>query len=83
MSRTTFNNVPRVNATSICQQIPQGLLQPLPLPDQVWEDLLMDFITHLLALVSHSVIWVLRDRLTKYAHFVALPTQFNAQQLAK
>jgi len=60
-----------------------GLLQPLPLPNQVWEDLSMDFITHLLALVGHSVIWVICDHLTKYTHFMALPKQFNAQQLAK
>jgi len=43
----------------------------------------MDFITHLPSSVGHSVIWVICDRLTKYAHFVARPKQFNAHQLAK
>jgi len=57
---------------------PHGLLQPPSLPNQVWEDLSMDFITHLPASVGHSVIWVICDRLTKYAHFLALPKQFNA-----
>ena len=55
---------------SICQSNkylphkPQGLIQPLPTPAQVWEDLSMDFITHLPASVGHTVIWVICERLT-------------------
>jgi len=33
--------------------------------------------------IGHSVIWVICDRLTKYVHFITLPTHFMAQQLAK
>jgi len=61
----------------------QGLLQPLPIPKQVWEEISMDFITHLPSSTRHSVIGFVYDRLTKYAHFIALPTHFTAQQLAK
>jgi len=43
----------------------------------------MDFITHLPVSSGHSVIWVMCDILTKYAHFIALPTHFTTQQLAK
>ncbi|MCH79303.1 transposon Tf2-1 polyprotein [Trifolium medium] len=77
-----------VNACSICQhnkystQPPYGLLQPLPLPQQVWEDISMDFITHLPLTHNRSCIWVIVDRLTKFAHFIALPTSFTAASLA-
>jgi len=42
----------------------------------------MDFITHLLFFAGHTIIWVVCDRLTKYAHFVALPTHFTTPTLA-
>jgi hypothetical protein len=59
-----------------------GLLQPLPVPAQVWEELSMDFITHLPNSFGHTVIWVVCDRLTKFVHFIALPTHFTAEDLA-
>jgi hypothetical protein len=58
-----------------------GLLQPLPLPSQVWEDLSMDFITHLPNSFGHTIIWVVCDRLTKFVHFIALPTSFTTEDL--
>ncbi|XP_058766610.1 uncharacterized protein LOC131640216 [Vicia villosa] len=73
---------------TICQQSKyqtqkkQGLLQPLPIPAQVWEELTMDFITKLPNSFGHTVIWVICDRLTKYVHFIALPTNFTAQDIA-
>ena len=42
----------------------------------------MDFITNLPPSATKTVIWVVVDRLTKYAHFVALPTHFTAAQHA-
>ncbi|GJS24498.1 ty3-gypsy retrotransposon protein [Tanacetum coccineum] len=54
-----------------------GLLQPLLTPSRVWEDVSMDFITGLPAYKGLSVIFVVVDRFTKYAHFGPLPTSFN------
>lgn len=42
----------------------------------------MDFITHLPNSFGHTVIWVICDRLTKFVHFIALPTKFTAEDLA-
>ncbi|KAL0385792.1 UNVERIFIED_CONTAM: hypothetical protein Sradi_2973500 [Sesamum radiatum] len=42
----------------------------------------MDFITHLPPSDGKTVIWVVVDRLTKYAHFISLPARFTAASLA-
>ncbi|XP_057755398.1 uncharacterized protein LOC130974540 [Arachis stenosperma] len=69
----------------ICQQakvenkFPTGLLQPLPVPSQVWEEICMDFITSLPPSHGYSVIMVVIDRLTKFAHFIALKHDFNSK----
>ncbi|KAI3739425.1 hypothetical protein L2E82_29829 [Cichorium intybus] len=72
----------------VCQETkypthkPYGLLQPIPIPSQVWNDISMDFITHLPPSAGKTVIWVVVDRFSKFAHFVGLPTKFTAMSLA-
>nr|KYP31763.1 Retrotransposable element Tf2 [Cajanus cajan] len=78
-----------IKGCPICQQNkyetqkPRGLLQPLNSPSKVWEEVTMDFITSLPSSHGYTVIWVVCDRLSKYSHFVALPTHFTAQHLAQ
>ncbi|XP_030479163.2 uncharacterized protein LOC115696402 [Cannabis sativa] len=73
----------------ICQTIkyspmaPYGLLQPLQLPERVWEDLSMDFIVGLPKSGSVSNILVVVDRFTKYAHFGALSNQYTATKVVE
>jgi hypothetical protein len=55
-----------------------GLLQPLAIPIQRWEEVSMDFITGLSKSAGKSVIMVIVDRLTKYTHFCALSDPFKA-----
>ncbi|KAL4581633.1 hypothetical protein LXL04_006159 [Taraxacum kok-saghyz] len=61
---------------------PYGLLQPLPIPQAPWHDISLDFITHLPPSNGKSSISVIVDRLTKFSHFIALPSKYTAASLA-
>jgi hypothetical protein len=50
------------------QTHPAGLLQPLPIPEQKWESISMDFITGLPRVQGRDCIFVVVDRLTKFFH---------------
>jgi hypothetical protein len=43
----------------------------------------MDFITGLPTVQGKDCIYVVVDRLTKYAHFFAIPTRYSASQVAE
>ena len=59
-----------------------SLLQPLSIPSQRWTQVSMDFITDLPKSKGKSVIMVVVDRLTKYAHFCALSHPFKSRTVA-
>jgi hypothetical protein len=59
-----------------------GLLQPLSIPSQCWEEVSMDFIIGLPKSEGKSVIMVIVDRMTKYTHFCALSHPFKASTVA-
>jgi len=52
--------------------LPDGNLQPLPSPDRAWKSISIDFIVGLPKSKFMTVIFVIIDRLTKYAHFLPL-----------
>lgn len=77
-----------VTQCKICQQAkpthihPAGLLQPLPIPEGAWRDISLDFIEGLPKVDGYSVILVVVDRFTKYAHFMALKHPYTASSVA-
>ncbi|XP_056864071.1 uncharacterized protein LOC130511209 [Raphanus sativus] len=63
----------------ICQlvkaehQVPSGLLQSLPIPEWKWDHITMDFVTGFPTTRNKKdAVWVVVDRLTKSAHFLAI-----------
>ncbi|KAK9114629.1 hypothetical protein Syun_021426 [Stephania yunnanensis] len=64
------------------QVTPAGLLQPLIL-SQIWEDISMGFITGLPISRGKSIIFVVVDRLLKYAHFKPLSHPYIAISVAR
>jgi len=60
-----------------------GTLQPLPISTSIWTEVSMDFITGLPKSGNKSVIMVVVDRLSKYAHFCALPHPFTPTLVAQ
>jgi hypothetical protein len=74
----------------ICQQVkvehqkPVGLLQPLLIPEWKWKNIMMDFVSGLPRGKGGSdVVWVIVDRLTKSAPFLAMKMTDSVEKLAK
>ncbi|GJX06175.1 putative reverse transcriptase domain-containing protein [Tanacetum coccineum] len=65
-------------------QRPLGLLQQPEIPEWEWDKITMDFITKLPNMKSgHDTIWVIVDKMTKLAHFLAMREDYSTERLAK
>ncbi|GKF70100.1 putative reverse transcriptase domain-containing protein [Tanacetum coccineum] len=68
----------------VAHQRPSGLLQQPEIPEWKWESITMNFITKLSRTRSgHNAIWVVVDRLTKSAHFLAIREDYSTKKLAR
>jgi hypothetical protein len=78
-----------VRECNVCQKNkaehthPVGLLQPLLIPEQKWESISMDFIIGLPQVQGKDYIYVVVDRLTKFAHLFSIPSQYSTTHVAK
>ena len=61
---------------------PLGLIQPIPILDQAWTEITMDFIEGLPKCQGKSALWVVIDRFTKFAHLVPMQHHFTSKTLA-
>ncbi|GKD90420.1 retrotransposable element Tf2, partial [Tanacetum coccineum] len=60
-----------------------GYLQPLPIPTKVWHDISMECIEALPPSQGKTVLFVVIDKLTKYAHFIPMSHLFTASQVVQ
>ena len=79
-----------VRRSLTCQQVKAehqksaGLLQPLEVAEWKWEHVTMDFVTYLSrTLQGHDAVWVIVDRLTKSAHFLAVRMTFTLERFCR
>jgi hypothetical protein len=78
-----------VRACAICQRNksdhlhPAVLLQPLEVPSSIWLDIVLDFIEGFPRVNGKTVILMLVDRFSKYAHFVPLGHPYTATTVAR
>ncbi|GKA30143.1 putative reverse transcriptase domain-containing protein [Tanacetum coccineum] len=63
-------------------QKPSRLLEQPEIPEWKWENITMDFIVKLSRTSSgHDSIWVIVDRLTKYAYFLAVCEDYKTERI--
>ncbi|KAJ9508984.1 hypothetical protein QJQ45_028315, partial [Haematococcus lacustris] len=65
-------------------QLPPGLLQPLPIPSRNWQQVSMDFIGPLPATPrGHTMIFTVVDKLSKMIHLIPTTTTATAHDTAR
>ncbi|RVW61382.1 Transposon Ty3-I Gag-Pol polyprotein [Vitis vinifera] len=78
-----------VRTCLVCQQDkveqrqPKDLLEPLPIAERPWDSVTMDFIIGLPKLEDNDSIIVVMDKFSKYATFIAAPTDCTAEETTR
>ena len=65
-------------------QVPICLLNPLPIPQWKWDNIIIDFVSGFpLMQQKHDSVWVIVDRLTKLAHFIPVRINYSMDRLTE
>ncbi|KAJ9554331.1 hypothetical protein OSB04_018376 [Centaurea solstitialis] len=78
-----------VRSCHVCQQskyetaASPGLLQPIEIPDRFWSVVSMDFVEGLPKSGGYTTILVVVDKLSKFAHFLALKHPYTAATISQ
>jgi hypothetical protein len=78
-----------VRACSVCQKNkieqlhPTGLLQPLEVSLMIWVDITLDFIEGFPRVHDKSVVLIVVNKLSKYAHFIPLGHPYTATTVVR
>ena len=73
-----------IQQVKVEHQCPTGTLQPLPIPEWKWENIIMDFMIGLPHTPQRNdAIWVIIDRLIKSTHFLSIQTSYSLGKLAE
>ena len=65
-------------------QVSSGMLNPIPIPQWKWDNVVMDFVTSFpLTQKKHDSVWVIVDWLTKSTHFVPVRLDSSMDRLVE
>lgn len=82
--KTFIKNCDSCQRIKAVNKAPSGALQPISVPNTRWQQISMDFITHLpLTKQGFDAILVVIDSLTKQIHLIATKTTFCAKDIAR
>ena len=62
---------------------PHGVLRPLAVPNKLWRDISMDFVTGIPSSEGYDAICGIVDRFTKQRHLIPCPTTIDAEGFAE
>lgn len=80
--RQFLRNCDHCGRNKVWREHKHGLLRPLPVPDQFFQEISMDFMTDLPDSQGNRYLWVIKDRLSKWTVLEPMPSM-KAEECAE